>query len=232
MPDRVLTRYRYVKEYDTRTNVKESLIYACLQNAWKITPSKNNFMPYRVQVVGPKRRDLKTKIYNLCIENERKFDDPNITIEEFYKKRYTDKNSFPQYHNIMSAPYIFVFSQRHAENLNPWQQNSVDEGRTYEQMHKDNPAIFFKTSALEIGMFANNLARECLANGLDISHTLCTPTAREFWEEEEFPLNPNDHRVMLVMTAGKASYYREDVIKGTLEAEDLKPAFEDIVQIL
>lgn len=231
MIDKHLTKYRYVREYDTSAIVTESEIYSYLQNAWKVTPSKNNFMPYRLTVVGPDRQDLKDIIYNLCLDNERSFDSNILDLETFYKVRYTKTNTVPQFHNIKSAPFVLIFTQRHADKLNPWQQDSVNRGRRYEQLDASNPIRFFKTCALEIGMFANNFARQCLTNGLDISHTLCTPTEISRWTAANFPINTNDHNVMLVMTAGKGLIYRDQSVIGT-EADDLKPAFEDIVQFL
>lgn len=231
MIDNYLTKYRYTREYDTSVNISESTIYECLQNAWKITPSKNNFMPYRVKVLGPKRQDLKDTVYNICLENERRFDKNFLDLETFYEERYTKPGALPQFHNIKSAPYVLIFTQRYADKLNPWQQHGVDRGRRYEQMDADDPKRFFKVSALEVGMFANNFARQCFSKGLDISHTLCNPTELNYWEDAGFTFDETDLNVMLVMTAGKGLVYREDAAIG-VEKEDLKPAFEDVVQIL
>ena len=47
MIDNVLKHYKYVKTYDQSQDVPQSIIDELLQRTWKVTPSKNNFMPYK-----------------------------------------------------------------------------------------------------------------------------------------------------------------------------------------
>ena len=63
MIDNVLKHYKYVKTYDQSQDVPQSIIDELLQRTWKVTPSKNNFMPYKLHVLGPQHQDLKDKVY-------------------------------------------------------------------------------------------------------------------------------------------------------------------------
>ena len=231
MIDKLLNAYRYVKEYDTTKPIEKKVMVDILERAWKATPSKNNFMPYRVTVLGPEQENWKLILYNLCLEHERSFDSNNKQpLHEFFEERYAKNNTLPQFHNIKSAPYTIIFSQRIADKFNPWQQQAIDNGRTFEQTDAKNPMSFFKNSAIEVGMFAGNFASICLSEGIDISHTLCFPTPPDKWRISGL-IDSRDPSVMLIMTAGKGLVYRQDVAKG-IELEDTKPAFEVIVKFL
>ena len=51
----LLDERRHVKVYDGESIPDKELIEKILWRAWKVTPSKNNFMPYHVNVLGPER---------------------------------------------------------------------------------------------------------------------------------------------------------------------------------
>ena len=54
----LLDKRRHVKVYSLKDPGKE-LIEKLLWKAWKVTPSKNNFMPYHCNVLGPEREQEK-----------------------------------------------------------------------------------------------------------------------------------------------------------------------------
>lgn len=224
-----LQRYRYVREYDTSATINESVVEKCLQNAWKSTPSKNNFMNYRVTVVGPDRQDLKDAAFDLCLFNECRTDS-NIDIKQFWQERYIDQGIVPQFYNVKSCSYMLIFSQRICpiEDANPWQKYSIDRGRYYEQCDRRETMRAFKGSAIEVGLFASNFAAMCLEQNLDISHTLCMPTEPQYWKEFGIDKDP---AVMLIMTVGKGLMYRRDHVIE-VEKEDYKPDYHKVVNFL
>jgi hypothetical protein len=224
--EEIIGKYQYTRVYDTTAKVNHSIIEKCLQAAWKNTPSKNNFMNYRVIAIGPDRQDLKDAAFKLCIKNECNFDS-DLDLDAFIKERYTDQGIEPQFANIKTCSYLLIFTQRIADTLNPWQQYSVDRGRRYEQLDTEEPMRAFKGSAIEVGMFAANFAAMCFENDLDISHTLCTPTDPRAWKE----FGIKDPAVMLLMTVGKGKVYRRDHLED-VEKEDFKPDFEKVVQFM
>jgi len=225
----VLQKYRYVREYDTSAEIDQSTVEKCIQTAWKNTPSKNNFMNYRVTVVGPDRQDLKDDAFNLCLYNECRMDS-KLEVEQFWKERYLDKNIVPQFYNIKSCSYMLIFSQRLCpiDELNPWQQYSIDQGRYYEQCDSADQSRAAKGAVLESGLFASNLGALCLENGLDISHTLCMPWEPKLWKNFGIEKDPV---VIFIMTIGKGLVYRRDHLEE-VEKEDKKPDFHKVVQFL
>ena len=54
---KLLDSRRHVWHFDEKKIPSENLVKECLHKAWKVTPSKNNFMPYHVNVIGPEDKD-------------------------------------------------------------------------------------------------------------------------------------------------------------------------------
>ena len=210
--------YRYVMEYDTEQRIDEKLIKNLLQETIFTTPSKQNMMPYRVHVIGPKEEKIRHLLYNACSGNE---DKVNEDRAKKHKVIY-------QYKNIFTAPYIFLFTQR-VSNANPFFQRRIDKGFFYEQC--DNLKLAEKTALIEMGMFAHNFGSLCIQNNIDISHTRCIPIDKS-WDEPEFYFL--QYPVQLIMTAGKGKVYRRDPSNDGGVSFDLeyKPAFDEVISFI
>ena len=223
----VLGRYRYAREYDESYQISNSMLNSFLEQAWKVTPSKNNFMPYKVHVLGPEHKHLKEIIYDKCTKNERDRGD-HKKVKESQDNRKRD----PNFTNILSCSHLLFFTQRLETELNPFQRVLVSRGLHFEQTDPKRSDIAKINACIEIGMFCNTLAGLCLSEGLDISHTLCFPTEQKVWQETpgfEFV----DNRPLLIMTIGKGKVYRQDIMEadGWLD-KDPKPDFRKIVKFL
>ena len=223
--------YKYALEYDTDYNIDPRFIKKALKAAWLETPSKNNFMPYRVHVLGPEFAKEKEELYWLCLGNETKANGNIITDREQlkqYQERMYPSDGQASYRNIITAPYVLIFTQRVEDKPNEFQQQLVNKGYIYEQMATDGvkKENARKNAYLEIGMFSTNFAGICLNNGIDISHTLCLPGDKKDWPNEYFSFL--DSHPMLIMTVGKGLTYRA----ASDQAIDPKPDFDRIVNIL
>lgn len=222
--------YKYALEYDTKPKIDPEFILNALKAAWLETPSKNNFMPYRVYVLGPEFAKEKEEMYWLCLGNETKANGNIITdrdqLKQYQAKMYPVNKA--HYYNIISAEYVLIFTQRIENKPNEFQQYLIDKGYVYEQMATDGPKKEHarKVAYLEIGMFSTNFAGICLNNGIDISHTLCFPGDKQDWPQEHFSFL--DSHPMLIMTVGKGEIYR----KASDQAIDPKPDFDRIVNIV
>ena len=223
--------YKYAFEYDLNQIIDPEFILNALKAAWSETPSKNNFMPYKVHVLGPEFAKEKEEMYWLCLGNETKANGNIITDRDQlkqYEERMYPGESKASYHNIINAPYVLIFTQRVETKPNKFQQQLVDKGFVYEQMATDGPKKenARKNAYLEIGIFSTNFAGICLNNGIDISHTLCFPGDKKDWPQEHFSFL--DSHPMLIMTIGKGAIYRT----AEQQAVDPKPDFDRIVNIL
>ena len=222
--------YRYALNYHKEHTIDEQFINDALKAAWLQTPSKNNFMPYKVHVLGPEFADEKEEIYWLCLGNETKANGNIVTdrdqLRQYEERMYPENKA--NYYNITSAEYVLIFTQRVENKPNEFQQYLIDKGYVYEQMATDGPKKenAKKNAYLEIGMFSTNFAGICLNNGIDISHTLCFPGDKMNWPQEHFSFL--DNHPILIMTVGKGSEYRGAVAQKS----DPKPDFDRIVNIV
>ena len=223
--------YRYVYEYDQDHQLDKKLVKNALHDAWKNTPSKNSFMPYKVHVIDSYNVATKELIYYKCLENETKANGNHITdlneLKEYERENYSEGK--PNYYNVKSADHILIFTQRITDQPNDHQKKLIKEGFVFEQMAKNGPKKDSARSVayLEMGMFCSNFANACLAQGVDISHTLCFPNDKKDWPEPEFSFL--DMNPLLIMTVGKAKTYRRD---ETPDYFDLKPNFEKVVNFI
>lgn len=226
--------YQYVLEYDSNSKIDSSFIKDALRAAWLETPSKNNFMPYKVHVLGTEFVKEKEELYWLCLSNETKANGNQISSKldliKYEQNMYLKNNGKrPAYHNIVSAPYVLIFTQRVEDKPNEFQQHLINTGYVYEQMATDGPnkKNAKNVARIEIGMFSTNFASICLNNGLDVSYTLCFPDDKDIWPEKYF--NFLDDDPLLIITVGKGKEYRN---YSNLYGRDNKPDFGRIVNIV
>lgn len=218
-------RYRYPLQYSDNTDGLEEIINFSLQKAWLNAPSKNNFMPYEVNVIKGSR-DINKKVYYKCLQQQSRANGNEVEYKNL--KNYERKILTPYFKNILSAPYILFFSHRVIkQNLNETQKNLLDNGYNYEQTTIEGPnkQAAVELAHLEIGIFSTIFSSICLDNRIDISYTKCIPPNLDYWHEECF--NFLESVPLLLMTAGKGIIYRRD---KTAKDKDLKPDFKIIVQ--
>jgi len=224
-----MKNYRYVLEYDSSAFVDPQYIDDALEYAWKVTPSKQNFMPYRVHVLSPKAQAHKQILYDKALTQQARGSGikiKNTKALQKYDDRLKKDDMQPFFRNLKTAPYVFMFAQRVEDQPNPFQQHNIEYGLTYCQTEHGDPGHSHgkDIARIEIGMFSANLASQLLANGIDVSFTQCFPGELDTWTEKEFNFLADD--VLLIMTAGKGKKYRRDLKS---QEGDLKPAFERIV---
>lgn len=224
-----MKNYKYVLEYDSSAFIDPKNIYDALSYAWKVTPSKQNFMPYKVHVLTPAATTHKQILYNKALTQQAKTS--NIKIKnskdlQKYDEHLKKTDQQPFFRNLKTAPYVFLFAQRVEDQPNSFQQRYIDYGRTYCQVERSEPGHSHGKSIarIEIGMFSANLATQLLANDIDVSFTQCFPGELNAWTEKEFDFLADD--VLLIMTAGKGNIYRRELKS---QEGDLKPSFNRIV---
>ena len=222
-------RYRYPLEYENNAESIQTTINSCLEQAWLNSPSKNNFMPYTVHVIGEGNKDIKELIYYKCLQQQSRANGNEVKYKDL--KNY--ENSLypyfvPSFRNIKSASHVLLFSQRIAQaDLNNAQKKLIDNGYVYEQTATQGlkKRAGEELAYLEIGIFSTIFASICLKRGIDVSHTKCIPGSLDYWTEECF--NFLDSVPLLVMAVGKGKQYRRDEMS---KDADLKPSFDKIIK--
>jgi hypothetical protein len=222
MIDELLQKRRYVREFYKEADIPKELINSLLEKTWKVTPSKNNFMPYKVHVLGPEHEEYKEKVFFKCSHTEMQ----NSKAYDFMKEIF-DKN--PQnYANILSCSYLLIFTLRPEQNLNELQKFLKDIGHC-DWSASDEKRInkVASVASLEVGLFADCFSALCLYHNIDVSFVGCFPKKISDWEDLPFIT----HSPLLIMPIGKGKKYRdeEDFVK---KGFDPKPDYHRIINFI
>jgi hypothetical protein len=232
-------KYKYVIEYDTERLPDSFIIKQSLHESWNTTPSKQQFMPYNIFVLGPEDKKIKELIYHKALVNEYKMNYIKHEVDESdvaaLESALLNKNVKPLYSNLKTAPYILICTQRVEDQLNPWNKILTTKGWNFEQTtsewqkdpKKQNRAIGL--AMIEIGMFVHSFSNLCLKHNIDVSYIRCLPTTMDFWTEPEFNFLENPPQ--LIVSAGFGKTYRRDRQPFT-HGWDHKPDFERIVKFI
>jgi hypothetical protein len=221
MIDDMLKNRQHVLEYDTEANIPQSKINSLLERTWKVTPSKNNFMPYNIHVLGPEHEMYKKFVYFICVSNE------NFMNSKSHVSSINNVN--PNYKNILSCSYLLIFTMRLEDQPSVFQQQQINNGIYYEAVDEENLFKLKDTASLEVGLFSNTFTGLCLEEGIDTSFTLCFRRDVEFWQDLPFV----KRSPLLLMTVGKGKVYRRDVaIEEGWSNNDLRPNYDRIVKFV
>ena len=216
----LLNKRQHVMAYDTDDVPEKQLIEDLLWKAWKVTPSKNNFMPYHCNVLGPERVAEKHSIWMKSVKNKKEINEKNI-------KDHKEDGYNPYFEHLSTAPYLLVFTQRVCEP-NEYYRKTIEKGDYYEQMHEDQISSMLRTTAVEVGMWMANLSAFALEKGLNTSTIACFPYREDNSEWEDLPWVK--HPVVLLGSIGKAKQYRRESMNEIQKKDDQKPEPETIIK--
>ena len=233
-------KYQYVMKYDTEKLPDPFIIKQSLYEAWASTPSKQQFMPYNIFVLGPNDKKVKEMIYYKALVKEYQTNFPKWDVDVSdhlaVEKAFLSHRSLPQYLNYKTAPYILICTQRVEDQINPFNKIQISNGFNFEQITREwqtDPKRKNRAQGLamiEIGMFTQAFSNLCLKHNIDISHTRCLPTTMDFWTEPEFSFLENPPQ--LIMSAGFGKEYPRDFYPDLTHGMDYRPNFERIVKFI
>ena len=233
-------KYQYVIKYDTEKLPDPFIIKQSLYEAWSSTPSKQQFMPYNIFVLGPDDKKVKEMIYYKALlkEFETNFQKYNVDATDplAVEEAMMNQRRPPQYLNYKTAPYILICTQRVEKQLNPFNALRALQGWNFEQTTSEwqkDPKRKNRAKGLamiEIGMFTQAFSNLCLKHNIDVSHTRCLPTTMDFWTEPEFSFLENPPQ--LILSAGFGKEYRRDFYPDLTHGMDYRPDFEKIVKFI
>ena len=222
-----LEKRGHVRRYSDKVPPKE-LIDKALWQAWKTSPSKNNAMAYKIFVFGPEHKEIKEKIWNLCVKNNARTENDAVDRGENHIRRGTQAN--PYYEHIKLNPYLFAIHSQPREP-NDWYKRRVAKGMFFDQAWPHHIEKIVDSIAVEVGLFCANLTTYLLEKNIDVSYNNCF--VRDFKQWQDIGLNYTDYRCIFLMTAGYVGEYRRDHLKKTSPAswhKDVKPEFEEIIK--
>jgi len=215
----LLNRRQHVFMYDTENIPEKKLIEDLLWKAWKVTPSKNSFMPYHCNVLGPDKVNEKHSIWQKSMMNKKQINEKEI-------KDHKEDGYNPYFKHLSSAPYLLVFTQRVCKP-NAYYQRSIDQGDYFEQTDSKKVESMIRTTATEVGMFMANLSAFALEKGLDTSTIACFPYSNlKAWSDLPWVKYP----VVLLGSIGKAKLYRRNRMGQEERKMDMKPEPEEVIK--
>tara|TARA_Y100001937_G_C7091576_1_gene318008 strand:- start:115 stop:819 length:705 start_codon:yes stop_codon:yes gene_type:complete len=227
----LLSKRNHIHKYEKDKIPPKELIDDLLYKTWKTTPSKNNFMPYHVNVLGPEHVDEKASITKKCMANKKEINEDKIP--KHYSKDHGDKweedGSNPSFIHINTAPYVLVFTQRICEP-NPFYARAIRKGDFYEQMHEEYIGEIQRTTSVEIGWFMAHLTALALEQGLDTSTLLCFPYHTKTWNKGWEDIPWVKYPVVLLGSIGYKKETRRQFLNPWADANDKKPEKETVIK--
>lgn len=212
---KIMEERKQVRVFDNNKIPDKTLINEILEKAYKLTPSKQNLMPYKVHVLGPNKENLKNLVYELTMRHEGRSE------KDFYKKGNLQ----------IIAPYLLIIELRDPEPTE-FIAKMQKQGLNYkcELM----PTKYFSYGpAVEAGMFTTVLTGLLVDNGLSISYTGCIPKVTA--EQNKFKDSGIDFINNSVFTMLSIGYPDTRFSPGVLYPRhgnrgENKPLYEKVIQ--
>lgn len=228
----VLEKRRHVNKYDMNKTVPREFVEKALYKAWKTTPSKNQAMPYKVKVWGPKKVLQKVAIHDLCMQGHDQNEVQAVLHgEQKTTQRQNPGHGFPnpKYYHVKENPYLFTIHARLSQPNEYYQERIKHHNHNYDQGKERLIEHNMDSTALEVGIFVANLGYYLLEQGLDVSYNSCF--ARNALEWNKRGLEEVNMRCIHIMSCGYGEWYNEDVLKMNNNLEkDIKPPIGDIIE--
>ena len=166
--------------------VDQDLLNDLLWKAWKISPSKNNMMPYAVNILGPQQQAEKDKIYDKVVGNHKKLEvegleyntaaNPKLNVEYKFKVNRS-------YAHVKNNSHLLIFSSRVVPEPNQYYKTIAQrEGHFAEQCEHEYVEPIADSVSVEVGFFATHLTGLCREQDIDVSFTSCMPGAVNEWK--------------------------------------------------
>ena len=141
-----IDKFWQTKDWRTDKIPEKKLMDSLLKKTFKIVPSKQSLVPYKIVVLGPDS-ELKRQMKKVC--------------KKYFQPAYE-----------LNSPYVLVFTEREIKKVSPSVQRKIWRKHPY-RIRKIGECI--KEKSVEVGMFATIFTELCLENELSIGYTLCFP---------------------------------------------------------
>jgi len=218
------TRRKHVMKYRKQIPPLD-VINDALWKAWKTSPSKNNFNPYEVFVLGPEKQKDKDAVYSMVRKDHIRAEDD--AVEKGYQLITQGGVPNPFYEHIKSNPYLVVITSRVCKKANKFYERKIAEGHHPEQMIEEKAEMLIPVFAVEVGLFMQNLTNYLLEENIDISYNSCFIRNPKTWQEAG--LNWCTHMPISMMSIGYAKKYRKQGLSPESVIEDIKPEIDEII---
>ena len=209
-----LNKRKQVWLYDRKKIPPKEKIQELIDMALEITPSKQNYQPYTINILGPDKENEnkfqkeKLKLWSKVVGNHHAIEDRALKEGKIKDSIHVINRN---YQHILSAPYVLVLETRLCKN-NDYMELGVQESSHFaEQVIETELESLGTLIAMEVGLFCHALTGLCMEEGLDVSFTSCFPKRPERWSEFSY-VNREPH---LIMSIGHGDYYQRNFMQKT-----------------
>ena len=189
--------------YDTENIPDLSIIQTAVEQAYELTASKQNLIPYKLYVLNNK--EANKGLYSISTGNT-----GTVVVNT----------------NLLTAPYQFIYAARLVDDADPSVMSAVASGHLQPPLDPVQYKLAgqARNTCLEIGMHATILSGLLIEQGLEVTYTLCFERDEEDWIR--IGLEEVDDYVYFIMSAGYADPEKE------YHTGENKPPIENVVRYL
>ena len=227
----LIQKRKHVRKYREDKIPEKTDIEEILWLAWKCTPSKNNFMPYQVNVLGPYQDAEKLEVWKMSVMNHDKMEteakEKGINTVTQAETNGPDWDYNPDYKHVKHNPYLCVITARCCDEPNEYYKMQEKTGHFCDQTREEYVERIIDTTCVEVGLFINHATMFAVDKGIDVSYTSCFPRQVKHWHKSPYV----KWRPIILMSFGYGEIYRQDVMKEDGYAHmDIKPEMDKVIQ--
>lgn len=213
---------KHVIEYHKDKIPEKKVIEDCLWKAWHMTPSKQNYYPYKAHIIGPESKfdDEKLKVWHKAMHNHHNVETRALKSGEIKEEKHKVNRT---YQHLSNAPYVIVITQRvvDPEKTNEWNKKCIaDDGHFSEPEYESQLGNLAQATSVEVGLFVASLTGLLVEKGIDITYTQCFPKLLKKWKDLDFV----NYTPLLLCSIGYGKYYKMQWMKENgLRHKELNP---------
>ena len=227
---------KHVIEYHKDKIPEKKVIEECLWKAWHMTPSKQNYYPYKVNILGAESKfdDEKLKVWDKAMHNHHNVEERALRKGQINQ---SPKKVNKTYQHLSDAPYVVVITSRVVPSgkTNAWNKKCIEEdGHFSEPEYASQINNLAQATSVEVGLFIASLTGLLVEKGIDITYTQCFPKNVKKWHDLDFVTT----LPLLTCSIGYGEYYKKQWMqKNGPDPEngksnwdmDRKADFEDVI---
>ncbi len=207
--EKLLDSRRQIRRFDHINIPDKKVIESLIEKTYKLVPSKQQLMPYKVHILGPKFKKEKEILYHQSTKVEE-------LIQGLGENPYELKYPSLQCTNIL-APYVLIFTPRLSKG-SPAVRQRIKDGHTYTVCDPEKYLDDVQITSIEIGLFVSTLSALALEKKIDISYNknFCHwPRWKHLWKDLPFV----DEPPYLIMSLGYRRYPNKEINRPLIENE-------------
>lgn len=218
----IVNKWKYTQKFHDAPNIELDVMKDILWKAWKLTPSKLNFMPYNVFVLDSSKKEYRQKLFEAGQAKQR-----NTNARNIYPNTNTFKHQNIYKATILNCDYVLLFTPRVENDPNLYQQKKHFSGEFQDAFHEEYVLTkYLGTVIFEMGLFASSVRALCIEKNIDANFIGAFENDLKYFKDIPFV----KYKPFMIMTIGKAKVYRRDA-QTEFELEfDWKPDFDKIVK--